>query len=165
MLVPEPYAAATVPGMQAELHFTEHPGKSFPAKVVRTANALDPALRTLQVELQVDNSSGVLFPGAYAEVHFQVPGSSESLRLPANTLLFRAAGLQVATVDRDAHVHLKTIVPGRDFGKSIEVVSGLGANDNVVVNPPDSLTDGAAVQIAPPSKPAAPPVQGEKKSL
>jgi multidrug efflux system membrane fusion protein len=155
VLVPEPYAAATVPGMQAELNFSEHPGKSFPAQVVRTANALDPALRTLQVELQVDNADGVLFPGSYAEVHFKVPGSSQSLRLPANALLFRAAGLQVAIVDREAHVHLKTIVPGRDFGKSIEVLSGVAADDNIVVNPPDSLIEGAPVRIASPPKPAS----------
>jgi RND family efflux transporter MFP subunit len=163
VLVPEPYAAATVPGMQSELYFTEHPGKSFPAAVVRTANALDPALRTLQVELQVDNSDGVLFPGSYAEVHFKVTGSSQSLRLPANTLLFRSAGLQVATVDSADHVRLKTIVPGRDFGKSIEVLSGVAADDNVVVNPPDSLIEGAPVRIAPPPKPAS-QVQGERKT-
>src|SRR3984957_1479243 len=163
VLVPEPYAAATVPGMQSDLYFTEHPGQKVPATLVRTANALDPAVRTLQVELQVDNANGVLFPGAYAEVHFKVPGSNQSLSVPANTLLFRAAGLQVATVDGSDHVHLKTIVPGRDFGKSIEVVSGLAAEDNVVVNPPDSLIDGAAVRIAPPPKPAA-QGQGEKKT-
>jgi RND family efflux transporter MFP subunit len=158
--VPEPYAAATVPGMQAALEFTEHPGKSYPAAVVRTANALDPALRTLQVELQVDNPHGELFPGSYAEVHFKVPGSAESLTVPANSLLFRAAGMQVATVDSSNHVHLKSVVPGRDFGKAIEVLSGLGPDDSIVVNPADSLTDGTAVQIAPPPKPAA---QGEKK--
>jgi multidrug efflux system membrane fusion protein len=161
VLVPEPYAASTIPGMDAALRFSEHPGKSYPAAVVRTANALDPALRTLQVELQVDNPRRELFPGSYAEVHFRVPGSSESLSVPANALLFRAAGLQVATVDSADHVRLKTIAPGRDFGKSIEVLSGINANDNIVVNPPDSLTDGAAVQIAPPPKPAA---QGEKES-
>lgn len=163
VLVPEPYAAATVPGMEAKLVFTEHPGKSYPAKVVRTANALDPALRTLQVELQVDNASGVLFPGSYAEVHFKVPGSSQSLRLPANALLFRSAGLQVATVDQSNHVHLKAVVPGRDFGKSIEVLSGITAEDQVVLNPPDSLSDGAEVRIAPPPKPAA-KAQSEKKT-
>jgi RND family efflux transporter MFP subunit len=161
--VPEPYAAATVPGMDAELRFSEHPGKSYPAAVVRTANALDPAVRTLQVELQVDNPRGELFPGSYAEVHFKVPGSTASLSVPANALLFRAAGLQVATVDSGNHVRLKSIVPGRDFGKSIEVLSGIGANDNVVVNPADSLTDGAAVQIAPP--PTSAVAQGEKRSL
>jgi RND family efflux transporter MFP subunit len=163
VLVPEPYAAATVPGMQSDLYFTEHPGQKFPATLVRTASALDPAVRTLQVELQVDNASGVLFPGSYAEVHFKVPGSDQSLSLPANTLLFRAAGLQVATVDSSDHVHLKTIVPGRDFGKSIEVVSGLAADDSVVVNPPDSLIDGAAVHIAPPPKPAS-QARGERKT-
>ena len=162
VLVPEPYAAATVPGMQSDLVFTEHPGQKFPATLVRTASALDPAVRTLQVELQVDNANGVLFPGAYAEVHFKVPGSNQSLSLPANTLLFRAAGLQVATVDSSDHVRLKTIVPGRDFGKSIEVVSGLAADDNVVLNPPDSLIDGAPVRIAPPPKPAS-QAQGERK--
>jgi RND family efflux transporter MFP subunit len=163
VLVPEPYAAATVPGMQSDLFFTEHPGKSFPAQIVRTANALDPTLRTLQVELQIDNADGVLFPGAYAEVHFKVLGSDKSLRLPANTLLFRAAGLQIATVDGGDHVHLKTIVPGRDFGKSIEVLSGVAADDNVVVNPPDSLIEGAPVRIAPPAKPAS-QKQGESKT-
>jgi len=163
VLVPEPYAAATVPGMQTDLYFTEHPGQKFPATLVRTAKALDPAVRTLQVELQVDNANGVLFPGAYAEVHFKVPGSNQSLSLPSNTLLFRAAGLQVATVDSSDHVHLKTIVPGRDFGKSIEVVSGLAADDNVVLNPPDSLIDGAAVRIAPPPKPVS-QAQGERKA-
>ncbi len=163
MLVPEPYAAATVPGIEAELQFTEHPGKSFPANVVRTANALDPALRTLQVELQIDNASGELFPGSYAEVHFKVPGNSQTLRLPANTLLFRAPGLQVATVDANDHVHLKSIVHGRDFGKTIEVLSGLAADDNVVINPPDSLIEGAAVRIAPPPQPAS-QEQGQRKA-
>jgi RND family efflux transporter MFP subunit len=163
VLVPEPYASATVPGMEAELHFTEHPGKSFPAIVVRTANALDPALRTLQVELQTENANGVLFPGSYAEVHFKVPGNSQTLRLPANTLLFRAPGLQVAIVDGNDHVHLKSIALGRDFGKTVEVISGLGADDNVVVNPPDSLIEGAAVRIAPPPLPAS-QVQGQRKA-
>ena len=163
VLVPEPYASSTVPGMEADLQFTEHPGKSFPAMVVRTANALDPALRTLQVELQTDNANGALFPGAYAEVHFKVPGNNQTLRLPANTLLFRASGLQVATVDTNDHVHLKSIALGRDFGKTVEVISGLSADENVVVNPPDSLIEGAAVRIAPPPKPAS-QVQEPKKA-
>ena len=148
VLVPEPYAAAMTSGVDAELRFAEHPGKSYPAKIVRSAEALDPALRTLQVELQVDNSAGALLPGAYAEVHFGVPASSQSLRVPADTLLFRSAGLQVATVGADHRVRLKNIVAGRDFGSSIEVLSGLTADDDVVINPPDSLIDGTAVQIS-----------------
>ena len=148
VLVPEPYAAAMTSGVDAELRFAEHPGKSYPAKIVRSAEALDPALRTLQVELQVDNSAGALLPGAYAEVHFAVPASSQSLRVPADTLLFRSAGLQVATVGADHRVRLKNIVAGRDFGSSIEVLSGLTADDDVVINPPDSLIDGTAVQTS-----------------
>ena len=146
--VPQPYAAAAVPGVGAQLTFSEWPGKSYPTQVVRTAQALDPASRTLQVELQVDNSKGELFPGSYAEVHFKLPGSVDSLRLPANALLFRSAGLQVAVVGADHILHLKNISPGRDFGKSIEVLSGLEPDDQVVLNPPDSISEGARVHIA-----------------
>jgi RND family efflux transporter MFP subunit len=146
--VPQPYAPAAVPGVVAQLKFAEHPGKSYPTQVVRTAQALDPTSRTLQVELQVDNSKGELFPGSYAEVHFKLPGDADSLRLPINALLFRSAGLQVAVVGADHAVHLKNISSGRDFGKSIEVLGGVEANDQVVLNPPDSIAEGATVRIA-----------------
>ena len=148
--VPEPFAAATQPGLEAALHFTEHPTRTFPAKIVRTSSSLDPTLRTLQVELQLDNDKGELFPGAYAEVHFKLPANAESIRLPANTLLFRAAGLQVATLDSQQRVKLKSIVEGRDFGNSIEVLSGLAPHETVVLNPPDSIADGVQVRIAVP---------------
>jgi RND family efflux transporter MFP subunit len=147
--VPEVYASAVTTGLKAELHFAEHPGKSYEAEAVRTSNALDPSARTLQVELHLDNRQGELFPGAYTEVHFKLPSSTQTLRLPANTVLFRAAGLQVATVNNDDTIKLKSIVQGRDFGKTIEVLDGLTANDVVVINPPDSITDGIAVRIAP----------------
>jgi RND family efflux transporter MFP subunit len=150
--VPEAYAAVTSPGLEAELHFAEHPNKTFSAKTVRTSNALDPNLKTLQVELELDNATHEVFPGAYAEVHFKLPASAESLRLPANTVLFRAAGLQVATVDGQKRVKLKNIVQGRDFGNTIEILSGLQPDEVVILNPPDSLTDGTAVRIAPASK-------------
>jgi RND family efflux transporter MFP subunit len=164
VLVPEPYAAATAVGVDAELRFAEHPGASFPAKVVRTANALDPGLRTLQVELQVDNSGGALFPGAYAEVHLRLPGSAETLRLPANALIFRATGLQVATVGPDSRVRIKKIVPGRDFGHTVEILSGIDADDDVIVNPTDSLVDGAPVQVvASKSKPVAAAARSERQ--
>ena len=96
--VPEQFAPQTKPGIAAQLQFHEHPGVSFPAQLVRTAQALDPSLRTLQVELLVDNAKGELFPGAYAEVHFKLPGSTSTLLVPATALVFRGAGLQVATV-------------------------------------------------------------------
>ena len=146
--VPEPYAAAAKPGLEAELSFSEQQGKAYTATVVRTANALDPSLRTLQVELQLDNSQGELFPGAYAEVHFKLAGNARSLRLPATTVLFRAAGLQVATVDAQHRIELKSIVEGRDFGNTIEVLSGLDAGDAVVINPPDSIFNGMTVRVA-----------------
>jgi RND family efflux transporter MFP subunit len=155
VLVPETYAAITNPGLEAELHFAEQPNKSYAAKTVRTSNALNPTLKTLQVELQLDNAKGEVFPGAYAEVHFKLPANAESLRLPANTVLFRSAGLQVATVDERDHVKLKSIVQGRDFGSTIEILSGIGSNDQVIVNPPDSLTDGVVVRIAPPAAAAS----------
>jgi RND family efflux transporter MFP subunit len=149
--VPETYAAATNPGLDAELRFAEQPQKTFKAKAVRTSNSLDPALRTLQVELELDNANHEIFPGAYAEVHFKLPGNAESLRLPANTVLFRAAGLQVATVDGQKRVKLKNIVQGRDFGNTIEILSGLEPDALVILNPPDSITDGVLVRIASPS--------------
>src|ERR1700676_2104249 len=144
--VPESFAAVTRPGLEAELRFAEQPNRSFAAKTVRTSNSLDPILRTLQVELELDNAKGEIFPGAYAEVHFKIPASAETLRLPANTVLFRAAGLQVATLDSDHRVKLKSIVQGRDFGNTIEVLSGLEPNDMVVLNPPDSVTNGEQVR-------------------
>ena len=153
--VPEPYAAAAKPGLPAQLKFSEQPGKEYVAITVRTSDALDPALRTLQVELELDNAKHEVFPGAYAEVHFKLAGNAGSLRLPANTVLFRAPGLQVATVDGRDRIKLKSIVEGRDFGNTIEVLSGLDPNDVVVVNPPDSITNGTPVRIAaPPSQQA-----------
>jgi RND family efflux transporter MFP subunit len=145
--VPEAYAPFTKAGLAAELFFSSHPDKPLAAQTVRTANALDPVARTLQVELELDNSGGEIFPGSYAEVHFKLPVNAASLRLPANTVLFRTAGLQVATVDADSRIHLKSIREGRDFGTSIEVLGGLEPSDVVVMNPPDSLIEGAPVRI------------------
>jgi RND family efflux transporter MFP subunit len=149
--VPEIYAASIRPGQSAELRFAERSNKAYVAHTVRTSNALDPVLRTLQVELQMDNDTGGIFPGAYAEVHFKLNGPEDTLRLPANTLIFRAAGLQVATVDPTGHVKLKSIVQGRDLGSTVEVLSGVAVGDAVVLNPSDSVTDGEPVRVSPAS--------------
>jgi RND family efflux transporter MFP subunit len=154
--VPQPYASSIQPGMSADLAFAEHPDKRYPATVAFTAQALDPASRTLQVELQVENPRHELFPGAYAEVHFNLPTAAPTLRLPANALLFRAQGLLVAAVDGDHRVRLKRIAQGRDFGSSVEVLDGIDPADDIVVNPPDSIADGALVRVvAEAGKPAA----------
>jgi len=148
--VPERYAAVTQDGVDAELRFSERPGKGYEVRAIHTSNSLDPTLRTLQVELPLDNGGGEILPGAYAEVHFKIPSGAASLRLPANTVVFRSAGLQVATVDASNHVTLKGIVQGRDFGNTIEVLSGITEHDRVVQSPPDSIMDGMTVAIAAP---------------
>ena len=139
------FISSITPDMTAELHFAEHPGKVFPAKVLRTANAIDPSTRTMLVQLIADNANGELLPGSYAEVHFQLPMHADALRVPDNTLLFRGSTIQVASVDAKGLVALKPITLGRDFGKEVEVLTGVTANDSLIINPPDSLTSGDTV--------------------
>jgi RND family efflux transporter MFP subunit len=148
--VPQFYAAAIQPGLPAQLQFADRPGKYFAASVASSARALDANSRTLQVELQIDNARGELLPGSYAEVHFELGGNVSSLRVPVNTVLFRSAGLQVATLDEHQHVHLKSITVGRDFGTELEVLAGVDPADVLIVNPPDSIADGAEVRLAKP---------------
>lgn len=159
--VPEQFAPETKPGVAAQLRFNEHPGITYPATVTRTAQALDPNLRTLQVELLVDNSKGELFPGAYTEVHFELPGNTATLIVPATALVFRSAGLQVATIEQGNRVKLHKIEEGRDFGKTVEVLSGLAADADIILNPPDSIADGEIVSVAGPQ--AKPQSKGEEE--
>jgi len=154
--VPQEDAAAMKPGLTAELHVPDRPGAVYRASVDTTASAIDPATRTLMVELLVDNSRSGLLPGAYAEVHFRVPteDAGHSFLLPANVLLFRGDGLHVATVDAHDRVQLKPVTIGRDYGAQIEIVSGLSARDHVVLSPPDSLVSGAPVRVVKRTGPA-----------
>ena len=145
--VPQSYSAEIHPRLAAALVFADRPGKRYEAEVTSTARALDASSRTLQVELQIDNSRGELLPGSYAQVHFDLHGASSSLRVPANAVLFRSQGLLVAVVDPQHHAHLRPITQGRDFGREIEVLSGVAPDDNLIVNPPDSLTEGAEVRV------------------
>ena len=146
--VPQQYSVAAKPGILADLTLAQFPGRKFQGKLVRTANAIDLASRTLLVEVDVDNSTGELLPGAFTEVHLKLPTEVPSYILPVNALIFRAQGLQVATVENNNRAKLVTIVLGRDFGATVEVVSGLTDADKVIVSPPDSLVDGEQVQIA-----------------
>jgi RND family efflux transporter MFP subunit len=148
--VPEAYAAVTQTGTKAQLDFAERPGKTYEADTVRTSNALDPTARTLQVELELDNQEAQLFPGSYTEIHFRLPSSTQTLRVPANTILFRSNGLEVATVGPDEIIRMKKVSQGRDFGKTVEILTGLAVDDRVIVNPPDSIADGVRVRLAPP---------------
>ena len=155
--VPQPFAGLVKTGLGADLDFAERPGHRYPATVAFTAQALDPSTRTLQVELQVDNPQRELFPGAYATVHFKLAPGAPALRIPVNALLFRAGGLLVATVGHDQRLTLKKITGGRDFGTEIEVLTGLGPDEDIVINPPDSLADGAQVRVKNPTATASPP--------
>ncbi|MDB6060535.1 MAG: efflux transporter periplasmic adaptor subunit [Verrucomicrobiaceae bacterium] len=144
---PQYYAPFLKPGLEATLDFAERPGQKFTGKLVRTAEAIDASARTLRLQFEVDNANGELLPGSYAQVHLQLNGT-RGLRLPINTLIFRGDGLMVATVNADQHVVLKTIVIGRDYGTSFEVASGVGADDAIIINPPDSIVDNQQVRLA-----------------
>ena len=145
--VPQVYSQAAKPGLIANLTLSEFPGRPFQGKLVRTANAIDPTSRTLLVEIAVDNPTGQLFTGSYAEVHLKLPTPTSSLILPVNTLLFRSEGLRVATVGSDQRVSLKAITLGHDFGSEVEVIAGLNGDENVIVNPPDSVAAGETVRV------------------
>jgi RND family efflux transporter MFP subunit len=144
--VPEEYSRGVKAGMSADLSLAEFPGRKFQGKLVRTADAINVATRTLLIEIDVDNPSGTLLTGSYAEVHLQVPPQASTFLIPVNTLLFRSEGLRVGIV-RDGKVELATVTPGHDFGDQIEIVSGLKSDDQVIVNPPDSILSGQDVQI------------------
>lgn len=144
--VPELNAAAIRPDMEVELHFPQLPQRVFHARLARAADALDPVTRSLQVELEVDNADGALLAGGYADAHIKLPAGKDTMILPVNALLFRD-GMQAALVKGD-HVALVPVTIGRDYGKKVEVVSGLAAGDRVVINPPDSLQDGEQVRLA-----------------
>ncbi len=145
--VPEVYSRAANPGSTATLTLDEFPGRMFKGTLVRNANAIDPASRTLLVEVDVDNPSGELLPGAYVFVHLELPKQAASTTVPANALLFRAEGLQVAVV-RDGRAQLVPVTIGRDYGTTVEIVAGLQPSDQVIVSPSDSLTSGTRVRIA-----------------
>jgi len=149
--VPQTYAAMMKPGLTAELFFPDRPGKLYTAKLDSTSSAIDQATRTLLAQLSVDNSNNELLPGAYSEVHFRLPegATNEAYKVPANVLLFRGDGMHVATVDGKGQVVLKRVTIGRDYGSDIEIVQGLAADDKVILSPPDSLTDGVSVRVAP----------------
>jgi RND family efflux transporter MFP subunit len=145
--VPEVYAPAIHNSDPATLTLDEYPGQVFDGIVARNSGSIDPDSRTLNVEVDVNNGNDKLLPGAYAFVHFKIPTQSRELSIPSDALLFRSQGLQVGIV-RDSHVHLKTITIGKDNGKSVEVATGLSANDQVILNPSDSLAEGQLVQVA-----------------
>ncbi len=153
--VPQRYAHAVRPGATASLTLDEFPGQTFSGMIARNSNSIDPASRTLLVEVDVDNRNGPLLPGAYVRVHLTLSQAVNAVTVPANTLLFRSEGLRVGVV-RNGRAELVPVTIGRDYGSSVEVMSGLQPTDPVIVNPSDSLISGTNVQVhAPPAQDAA----------
>jgi RND family efflux transporter MFP subunit len=151
--VPEEYWRGIKPGQtEADIVLAEFPGQKFPGKVVRSSEAINGITRTLLTEIDLPNPDNTLLSGSYAEVHLHVPSQTPTFLIPDNTVLFRSEHLQVGVV-RDGKVQITNIIPGHDFGTEMEVLAGLKAGDQVVVNPPDSLVSGQQVKVVQASLP------------
>ncbi len=146
--VPENYAYAITPDMEADITFTEHSDHSYKATLYHTAEGIDNTTRTELIEFLVENNKYEILPGGFADVHMKLAAHDTNIRLPVNALLFRKEGLQVATIDANNKVLLKSVKMGRDFGNSVEILSGIEPQEIVIVNPPDSLSNGQAVRVA-----------------
>ena len=147
--VPQIYSQLAQPGISADLTLKEFSGRTFKGTLARTAQSIDVASRTLLAEIDVDNPKGELLPGSYAEVHLRLATPAPTLKVPVSALIFRAEGLQVATVAND-RIRIVPVTAGRDFGSDVEISAGLAGDERVVVNPPDSLVDGVAVRVVTP---------------
>ncbi len=148
--LPQIYSANVKPGAKIDLTFAEHAGKIYQGTLVRTADAIDPASRTLLVEIDVDNHAGELLPGSLAQVHFKTPSAGPTLIVPAAALIFRKEGLRVGVVNGDT-AHLVPVVIGEDDGANVQIVTGLSLADQVIQDPPDSLIEGEKVQVTSPA--------------
>jgi RND family efflux transporter MFP subunit len=144
--VPEVYWRAARVGAKASLTLDEYPNQAFQGTITRTSRSIDMASRTLNTEVDIDNSKGLLLPGAYVQVHLALPGQIHSVIIPSDTLLFRTEGLRVGVVRNNA-AQLVPITIGTDYGETVQVVSGLASNDKVIENPSDSLVSGTPVHI------------------
>lgn len=153
--VPEAYSESIQRGEKIALSFPQYPGRTFEGTLVRTADAIDPTNRTLLVEIDVDNRKGELMPGSLAQVHFKAKAVGQTFIVPAAALIFRHEGLRIGTVVNGNEAHLIPITIGEDDGATVEVISGLNANDRVIQDPPDSIIEGEKLHVE------APPAQGE----
>jgi membrane fusion protein, multidrug efflux system len=146
--VPQAYSPAIRVGMEVYVTLQEIPGQKFKGTVARTADAIDPATRTLLTEVDVPNKDGKLLPGSFGEVHFKPAINVAKITVPVNTMLFRQEGAQVAVVGPDNKIQLRPIAIGRDYGATLEILGGVTVEDRIVINPPDSLENGQQVRIA-----------------
>ena len=150
--VPQINAPDAKNGVTASLTLPQYPGRKFEGKLVRTSSAVDPATRTLLAEIDVNNASGELLPGSYTEVHLHTANPAPALIIPVSALILEPDGLRVATVDSNGIAHLAHVTAGRDFGTTMEILTGLKPEQGVIANPPDSLTDGERVRVVTPKQ-------------
>jgi multidrug efflux system membrane fusion protein len=147
--VPQEDIGSLHPGIPASISVRELPSKKFSGTIVRTADALDPSSRTLVAEVDIDNPNGVLRPGMFASVSFSVDQPKGLLIIPDSAMISNGSGTQVALVTQNKTVHLANISVGRDFGTTMQVLSGISREDNIIDNPPDGLKEGQKVSASP----------------
>ncbi len=145
--VPQTYAIDLHPGQPAEVTVNERPGRTFPGKVARTAEALDATSRTLRTEVQVDNSSGDLLPGMYSQVKFALSRAQTIILVPANTVAANSQGTRVVVLTQDGHAHFVPVQLGRDLGTEVEILNGLKGSERLITNPADTLTEGQRLRV------------------
>jgi RND family efflux transporter MFP subunit len=145
--LPQIYSQSVKRGDKIDMTFAEYAGRTFQGTLVRTADAIDPASRTLLVEIDVDNRSGQLLPGALAQVHFKTPRLAPTFVVPVSALIFRRDGLRISTVVSGSVAHIVPVVIGEDDGATAQIVTGLNAGDLVIQNPPDSIIEGEKVTV------------------
>jgi membrane fusion protein, multidrug efflux system len=162
--VPQAYAPYIKVGASTTVTLQEFPGQRFSARIARTAEAIDPNTRTLLTEVDVPNKDGRLLPGSFGEVHFAVGSNVDKVTIPVNAMLFRSAGAQLAVVGSDNKVQLRPINIGKDYGATLEILGGVTTNDQVVINPPDSLEEGETVNVAALSQKGQTPPQSQSQN-
>jgi membrane fusion protein, multidrug efflux system len=155
--VPQEISGSIRPGLSADLHLPQYPDRVFKAAVATTSEAINESARTLLVELHADNSQGLLQPGTYAEVHFELPNDPHMVRVPTSALIFRQDGMQVAVLGPGNHIELRPVKLGKNLGTDVEVLAGITPEDRVVDSPADSLADNEVVSIeSGPAQPSSP---------
>ena len=162
--VPQSFSAALAPGMKATFEMPQYPGVQFDATLSHISKAINATSHSMQVELQADNAAGKFFGGSYCNVHFELPTDANLVKLPSTALVTGNQGTEVATVDGNDKVVLKSVQLGRDLGDSVEIVAGVSPSDRVINNPPETLSAGDKVRVATATPQVATPASPSKTS-
>jgi RND family efflux transporter MFP subunit len=162
--VPQSFTAGLAPGMKATFEMPQYPGVQFDATVSHISKSINASSHSMQVELQADNAAGKFFGGSYCNVHFEIPTDANLVKIPSTALITGNQGTQVATLDSNKKVVLKSVKLGRDLGDSVEVIAGLTPSDRIINSPPETLVTGDTVQVADATSQVAGPVSSSSTS-